>query len=109
MRRGDVVTVAAGSGFGGKPRPALVVQSNAYDALPTVVVALFTTTLTDAPLTRPRIAMTAANGLFEESDLMIDILVTVRREKIDKVIGRLDADDQARADLALMVFLGVAD
>lgn len=108
MKRGDVVTVATGGGFGGKPRPALVLQSDRFDTLTTVVVALLTTELHDASPVRPRIQPTSGNGLREPSDLMIDILVTARRTDIGKVIGRLSPAEMARAEPALLVFLGVA-
>ena len=108
MRRGDVVTVAAGGGFGGKPRPALIVQADAFAETGTVIVALFTGDLKDASLFRPRFEPDGVNGLRSPSDLMIDILVTARREKLGKVIGRLSPTELERADRALTVFLGLA-
>jgi len=108
VTRGDIVVVAAGAGFGGKPRPALVVQSNDFPELDTAVLALFTTDLVDAPLFRPRFEPDDGNGLERTSDLMTDILVTVRLAKIGKIVGRLRDDDLARADRALIVFLGLA-
>ena len=108
MKRGDVVTVATGVGFGGKPRPALIVQSDAYVTLTTVVVALLTSDLADTPITRPHFLPDATNGLREPSNLMIDVLVTARRDKVGKVIGRFGAAEMARAEGALLVFLGVA-
>ena len=108
MTRGDVVTVAAGGGFGGKPRPALIIQADEFGALGTVVVALFTTTLTEAPLIRIRILPESGNGIATESDLMLDILVTVRRSQIGKVIGRFDNQAMSKVDRALFTFLGLA-
>jgi mRNA interferase MazF len=108
LRRGDVVTVAAGGGFGGKPRPALIVQHDAFAETGTVVVALFTGELRDASIFRPRFEPDGANGLRAPSDLMIDILVTARRENVGKVVGRLGPADLERADRALAVFLGLA-
>ena len=108
LRRGDVVTVAAGGGFGGKPRPALVVQSDGFTELPTVVVALFTSTLVEASLIRPRFAPDANNGLLLVSDLMADILVTVRRNQVGEVIGSLSVSELARAEQALLLLMGFA-
>lgn len=108
MTRGDVVTVAAGGGFGGKPRPALVLQADDFAELGTVVVALFTGTLTETQLIRLRFPATKANGLARTSELMIDILVTARRDDIGKVIGRLDDDEMERVDQALLTLLGLA-
>jgi mRNA interferase MazF len=107
VSRGDVVLVAAGSGFGGKPRPALVIQADTYSGLSTIVLALFTTTLTGATL-RPHLRPTTSNGLMQPSDLMVDILVTVRRDRIGDVLGRLSPADMTQVERALLVFLGFA-
>jgi mRNA interferase MazF len=107
LRRGDVVTVAAGSGFGGKPRLALVLQSDGYSELSTVVLALFTTETAGAAL-RPLIEPSDVNGLRQRSELMVDILVTTRREKVGEVLGRLAPADMARAERAVLLFLGFA-
>lgn len=107
MKRGDVVTVATGGGFGGKPRPALVIQSDRF-VLTTVVVALLTSDLAETPMTRPLFLPDATNGLREPSSLMIDILVTARLTEVGKVIGRFGAAEMARVERALLVFLGVA-
>ena len=108
MKRGDVVTVALGSGFGGKPRPALVVQADAFDTPDTLVMTLFTSDFAEGYPVRPRYEPTVENGLRETSELMVDIIVTARRSKIGRVIGRLGRDDMARADRALLALLGLA-
>ena len=107
MRGGEVVTVAAGGGFGGKPRPALVIQEDTFQ-LSTVVVALFTTAQGKPGITRPRFQPTPENGLLNASDLMVDVLVTVRLTQVGGVIGRLTDEDMLLADRALIVFLGLA-
>jgi mRNA interferase MazF len=108
LKRGDVVTVATGGGFGGKPRPALIIQADQIDASATVVVALFTTDLKDIPLTRLRFDPSEENGLRSVSDLTIDIIVTARRDQVGRTIGVLSAEDMAQVDRALLVFLGLA-
>ena len=108
MKRGDTVTVAAGSGYGSKPRPAVVLQGDAFSGLNSVILALFTTTDAATAKVRCRIAPDAANGLREQSDLMVDILITVPRDRIGKVIGHLSAADMARAETALLTVLGFA-
>lgn len=107
MKRGNIVTVAAGSGFGGKPRPALILQGDDYPT-GTLIVALITSSLTESETVRPRITPSAINGLVRQSDVMIDILVTVRRENAGGVIGQLADDDLARVERALLIFLGMA-
>jgi mRNA interferase MazF len=108
LKRGNVVTVAAGGGFGGKPWPALIIQDDDLAELETIVVALFTSSLTDAPDVRMRFEPSAENGLLSPSDLMTEILSTVRRDRVGKVIGHLGRDDMARVDRRLVALLGLA-
>jgi len=89
LKRGTVATVAAGSGFGSKPRPCVILQDDRFDQTGTVLVALFTTSLIAAPLYRIGIAPTAENGLLEPSELMIDKLVAAWRRAFGREIGRL--------------------
>lgn len=107
MKRGDVVTVAISGDFG-KPRPALVIQADAFDAIGTVTVLLLTGTLTDAPLLRPAVEPNTANGLTKPSQVMIDKAMSVRRERIGAPIGRLDDETMLTVTRALAVFLGIA-
>lgn len=96
LRRGDVVTVAASGDFG-KPRPAVVVQSDVFPhEHASFIVCQMTSTLVDAPDFRVTIAPSEANGLKKTSQIMADKPVTVRRERISVRIGRLDAPDVRR-------------
>lgn len=108
MKRGDIVTVAAGSGFGSKPRPALVFQDDALGELANIVLALFTSAIGNGRRIRPRFEPDTANGLRVPSDLMTDILVTVPRDRVGGIIGHLSAADMARAETALLTVLGFA-
>lgn len=109
MRRGDVVAVAAAGDYG-KPRPAVIVQT---DALPqahaSVVVCQLTSELADAPDFRITIEPKPENGLRLKSQVMADKPVTVRRERIGQRIGRLGDQDIARLGIALAFVLGLAD
>lgn len=104
MRRGDVVTVAL-SGDYGKPRPALVVQADVFDAIPSVTVLPLTSQLTDAALMRITIPPASANGLRVVSQVMIDKAITVPRGRIGDVIGRLDGEALRTVGAALSRFL----
>jgi len=108
LKRGDVVIIATGGGFGGKPRPAVVVQSDQFADIPTLVVAPFTSILSNARELRLRFQPETGNGLRETSDLMADILVTARRDQVGTVIGALSPEDMARIDRALLLILGLA-
>ena len=105
MRRGDIVTVAGGV-YASKPRPALVVQDDRFDATDSVTVCLFTANEVDAPLLRVAVAADEVNGLGHDSYLMIDKITTVRRSNARTVLGRLEATTLVEVERRLLVFLG---
>jgi mRNA interferase MazF len=107
MRRGDLVTVAAPGDYG-KPRPALVIQSELFNELPSVTVCLVTSTLRDAPIFRITVDPSPVNGLKRVSQIQIDKIMTVSRERIGAVIGRLDDDTLVKVNRSLAVFVGIA-
>lgn len=109
MKRGDVVVVAAAGDYG-KPRPAVIVQSNAFpESHPSVIVCQLTSELSDAPDFRITIDPAEANGLRARSQIMADKPVTIRRERVGKVIGSLSAGELRRLNVALAFVLGLAD
>lgn len=107
MTRGDLVTIALPGAYG-KPRPALVIQSDLFDAHPSVTVLPVTSELRDAPLFRIALVPNATNGLHKPSQVMVDKPQTVARTKIGKTIGRLDDEVMLGVNRALAVFLGFA-
>jgi mRNA interferase MazF len=107
MRRGDLVTVAVQGDFG-KPRPALIVQADAFADHATVTVFLVSSALVDAPLLRLTVQPDAANGLRRPSQVMIDKAMTIMRTKLGEAIGRLDGDAMIEVERRLAVFLGIA-
>ena|SRR5690348_6728499 len=107
MRRGDMVTVAMAGDFG-KPRPALVVQSDLFDDLPSVTLCLVTSELHPLPIFRITIDPSSENGLRRVSQVQVDKVVTVRRERVGGVIGRLDDATMLKVNRSLAVFIGIA-
>lgn len=107
MRRGDIVTIVLPGAYG-KPRPALVIQSDFFDALTSVTVLPVTSALRAAPLLRIAVEPDAANGLRKPSQVMVDKAQTVPREKIGATIGRLQQDTLVSVERAMAVFLGIA-
>ena len=107
MNRGELWTVAGGV-YASKPRPALIVQDDVFDATASVTVAPLTSTLTDAPLLRIRIGPSVLSGLDRDSDVMIDKLTTVRRTNAATRLGRLTAEQLTEVERAMMAFLGLA-
>jgi mRNA interferase MazF len=105
MRRGDIVTVAGGV-YASKPRPALIVQDDRFDATNSVTVCPFTSVQVDAPLLRVPVIADEVNGLDQDSFLMVDKLTTVRRSNAHAVIGRVEATTLVEFERRLLVFLG---
>ena len=108
MRRGEIWTAAAGSGYAGKPRPVVIVQDDRFDATDSVTVCAFTTDPTEAPLFRLRIEPDATNGLREPCSLMVDKITTVPRSKLGDHVGQLSDEDMVRLGRAVLVVLGFA-
>src|SRR5260370_1262783 len=108
MRRGEIWSVAGGQNYAGKPRPAVIVQDNSFDATSSITVCAFTTDETDAPLFRPLIEPNQRNGLHAPCRLMIDKITAVPKTKVGEPIGRLDDEDILRVNQAILVFLGLA-
>ena len=107
MRRGDLVTVAIQGAYG-KPRPALVIQSDLFAEHPSVTILPVTNELRDTPLFRIPVAPSPENGLRQASQVMVDKTQSIPREKVGAVIGHLDDETRLAVDRALAVFLGFA-
>jgi mRNA interferase MazF len=107
VKRGDLVTIAL-SGDYGKPRPALVIQSDLFEAHPSITILPVTSELRETPLFRVRIEPSGENGLRKASEIMIDKTQTVARNRVGSIIGRLDDETMLAVNRALAVFLGFA-
>ena len=107
MERGDIWTVAGGTGYTGEPRPAVIVQDDHFDT-DSVTVCPCTTDPTDAPLIRLAIEPTQTTGVHEPCRIMVDKITTVNRSKLGRRIGALDDTDLVRLNRAIVMFLGIA-
>lgn len=109
INRGDLVLVAAAGDYD-KPRPALVVQSNFFNPThASVIVCLLTSDLQDAPLFRVDIDPSGQNGLRVPSQIMIDKIITMKRERVSETIGKANETTLLQVNRLLAVFLGLAD
>ena len=106
MRRGDLVTIALQGAYG-KPRPALVIQSDFFAEHPSVTILPVTGELRNTPLFRVPIEPDEGNSLHKPSEVMVDKAQTVPREKIGEVFGHLAEEDMLAVSRAMAVFLGV--
>lgn len=107
MKRGDLVTIAMQGDFG-KPRPALVIQSDLFSEHHTVTVLPLTSSLANAPLLRVPVQPNAENGLQKPSQIMVDKAMTTPRAKVSAPIGHIDPTTMASVGRSLAVFLGMA-
>lgn len=108
MKRGEIWTVSGGKDYTGKPRPAVIVQDDRFDATRSVTICAFTSDPVDAPLFRVPVGPDEGNGLKTASRLMVDKITTVPKAKLGKRIGRLGDRDLLRLDRAMLIFLGLA-
>ncbi len=108
MKRGEIWTVAGGKDYAGKPRPAVIVQDDRFDATSSITICAFTTDPTDAPLFRLPVIPSEGNGLRTPCSLMVDKITTVLKGKLGSRTGRLDDEDLLRLNRAIVVFLGLA-
>ena len=104
-QRGDLVTVSLQGDYG-KPRPALVIQSDLLTDLESVVLCPVTSDLRNAAF-RVTVEPNPANGLRTLSQVMVDKLATLPRTKISEPIGRLDEERMKTVDRALRLVVGV--
>ena len=104
MKRGDLVTVAV-SGDYGKPRPALIIQADAFDSIASVTIAPLTSEIYGAPLLRVAIPASGGTGLRKASQVMVDKITTVPRTKIGQRIGSVEAGTLRAVNHAIKGFL----
>ncbi len=107
MERGDLVTVAVSGGYG-KPRSALVIQTDHLPETDSVLVCLLTTTVRDAPLFRSPVPAGVETGLLQPSQVMVDKIMAVRRDRCGKPIGKIDPAAMLALNRLLAFVVGVA-
>lgn len=107
MMRGEIWTVAGGPAYAGKPRPAVIVQDDRFDANDSIIVCPLTTDPTPAPLFRLPVEPSPQNGLQSTCRLMVDKLTAVPRTRLGKRVGSLASGDMQALNRAMFVFLGL--
>ncbi len=108
MKRGDIVTVSAAGSYG-KPRPAVVVQSNWLKETNSVLVSLMTSDVRDAPLFRLTLEPSPTNKLKTTTQIMVDKIIAIPRTKCRKVMGCLDEGSLVALNQRLVFVLGLGD
>jgi len=108
VKRGDIWLVAGGPDYVGKPRPAIILQDDAFSETASVTICPLTTHIIEAPLIRLMIEASDRNGLRVTSHVMIDKITTVSKKKLENRIGHLSNEEIVRVNRAVVVFLGLA-
>lgn len=106
MKRGDIVTVSIKGDYG-KPRPALIIQSNLFPEHPSVTLLPITGELRDVPLFRYTLFESEDNGLKKTSQVMIDKITTIKADNIGKTIGSLSQQELTEVTRLMALWLGM--
>lgn len=108
MTRGEIVVIAVKGTYSGKPRPALVVQSDLFNEThASLTVCPITSDCVDAPLFRVAVPPGVRTGLHAPSQVMVDKVLSVPRSSIAKGIGQCNADELSTIEDALRRWLAL--
>ena len=108
MKQGDIIAVALPGDYG-KPRPAVVIQSDAFEHLNSVTVLPLTSHVLSLERCRVVVNPSDQNGLQKVSQIMVEKASTVPRDRAGQLIGRLSAEDMTAVNRALALFFGLSD
>jgi mRNA interferase MazF len=107
LARGDVVAAVVPGDFG-KPRPVVIVQAAPFlESHASITVCPLTAHLTGLRLFRIMIAPDQSNGLNEPSEVMVDKVSTLRRDRIAAPMGKLAPSDMRAIDTSLRGWLAL--
>lgn len=109
MKRGEIWTVAGGAAYVGKPRPAVIVQDDRFNANDSIVVCPLTTDQTPAPIFRLPVQPSVQSGLRSPCRLMVDKLTAVPRRRLGRLVGSLTSEETRALNSAIFVFLGLSE
>jgi len=109
LKRGEIWTVAGGAAYAGKPRPAVIVQDDRFDANDSIVVCPLTTDQTPAPIFRLAVRPSSQSGLRAPCWMMVDKVTAVPKKRLGTLVGSLNFDEMRALNRALFVFLGLSE
>jgi mRNA interferase MazF len=109
LKRGEIWTASGDAEYARKPRSVVIVQNGNFDTLDSVTICGVTSDPTDLPLFRILIEPTALNGLQSPSRIMVDKVLTIRKNRLGYRIGHLSEQDLKRLDRTIATFLGLSD
>ncbi len=102
MKRGDVVIMAERGALTGKPRPAVVIQADLFNAIDDwVMLVIIGTGGPDAPSVRIAVLPDETNGLRQPCRIWTDRIVTIRALSVSSIIGVIHPATMRAVDQAL--------
>ena len=107
MRRGEVWTAAASSGYGSKPRPVIIVQAEGIKAYDSVVLCLLTSYDSAGLPFRVKVEPDKANGLAKASWAMADKIIAMPKDSLAERIGIIDEGTMDAISKELARLLGL--
>ncbi len=106
MKRGDLLPIALTGDFG-KPRPAIIIQTDSVAFTDTVLIAMITSNLSAHSPFRVDVPNNPQTGLQKPSQIMADKIYTVARRKCGPVFGHVGDDVLAPLQAALAFITGL--
>jgi mRNA interferase MazF len=92
--RGEIAVVATRDACTGKPRPAVIVQTDLFSPThPSVTLCPITSDCIDAPLFRIALPPGTRTGLAVPSQVMVDKVVSLPREAIGRIVGTCSPEE----------------
>ena len=109
MKRGEIWIVAGGGAYAGKPRPAVILQDDRFDANDSIVVCPLTTDPTPAPMFRLPVQPSVKRGLRAACRVMVDKSTAAPRRRLGSLVGSLAAEVVRALNRAIFVFFGLSE
>ena len=107
MKRGEIWTLRDKL-YASKARPVVIIQNDDYNSFDSVILCLFTTYDSLDIKTRVLIEASPDNGLFKDSYVMTDKIVTVDKSILGEFIGCLTIDEIEKISEQLKAILGLS-
>lgn len=109
MKRGDISIVAIPGDYG-KPRPAVIVQSDLLtrEGARSVIICAITSDLRQGEAFRILVEPTPETGLKKISHIMADKIFTLPREKVENIVGKISDDTLIDLNRSLALVIGLA-
>ncbi|MBV8801565.1 MAG: type II toxin-antitoxin system PemK/MazF family toxin [Gammaproteobacteria bacterium] len=107
LKKSDIVVCVINGDYG-KPRPAVIIQSDLFNPThSSFTICPITSHCIEAPLFRLSIQPNIENGLNQPSQIMVDKIMTLQKEKIRQKIGSISNEMQTQLLKAIQRWLGI--